>query len=70
MEKVNYAPVYRESGQEDLDGTYRRAVFNVRILVEDNEWDYLDAVEEVTTEMNLTFQEYKRIQSEASEHYV
>jgi len=58
-----------ETGEEDLTGTFNTAIYNLRLLVEMYDWDYLDAAEEVTQQMDLTYQEFKKLVSKASIKY-
>lgn len=69
MPKLNFNHVYYLDGSEDLEGSYNQAVYNVRVLVEQHDMDYLDAAELVAKKMTLTFQEYKRLADEAQSHY-
>lgn len=67
--KTNWSPVYNENGYEDLDGTYRRMVHNVRVLVEAYEYTVEQAVSTVEIKMALTFEESARLLKEAKEKY-
>jgi len=67
--KPNYSPVYDEHGFEDVDATYRRMVYNVRILVEGFNYTVNEAVQTVEIEMSLTPQESMRLLEKAKEKY-
>ena len=67
--KPNYFPVYDEYGFEDVDATYRRMVYNVRILVEGFNYTVNEAVQTVEIEMSLTPQESMRLLEKAKEKY-
>lgn len=67
--KTNWSPVYNEHGYEDLDGTYRRMVHNVRVLVEDYKYTVEQAVSTVENKMAVTFEESSRLLKEAKEKY-
>ena len=71
MTKPNYKLVYDDdTGEEDLDKTFYRAVMNVRILVEKNELHWSDAVALVADKMHLTFIEADRLYAAAEKKYV
>jgi len=67
--RTNYTPVYNEYGFEDVDKTYRRMVYNVRVLIEEFNYTVNEAVHTVEIKMSLTPQESMRLLEKAKEKY-
>lgn len=70
MTEPNYKLVYDYyTGEEDLRGTFNRAVVNVRILVEKDGINWYDAVSFVADKMHLTSIEEGRLYAGAETKY-
>ena len=70
MTKTNYKLVYDDdTGEEDLDKTFYKAVMNVRILVEEDGINWYNAVPFVADKMHLTSIEENRLYAGAESKY-
>lgn len=70
MIEPNYKLVYDDdTGEEDLDKTFYRAVMNVRILVEKDGINWYNAVSFVADKMHLTSIEEDRLYAGAESKY-
>ena len=70
MIEPNYSLVYDDdTSEEDLRGTFNRAVVNVRILVEKDGINWYNAVSFVADKMHLTSIEEDRLYAGAESKY-
>jgi hypothetical protein len=60
---------YNDDGSEDLDGTFKQAIYNVRVLVEQDKILAVDACKQVRDKMHLTYQEHDKLFKQAKEAY-